>query len=150
MGVDRNTIIGKAYTNIRDEKDATNAITPGDLVERLSDGTVQKHSTAAGPVNPLFAIENAPEGNGLDDDYADGDLVQLWKPQSGEQVYARSDDTTAGAIVIGDFLESDGNGRVRGLTVGQSSAAVDEFANSIFAVALEAAAVDERFLIEII
>jgi hypothetical protein len=147
-----NTIVGKGYVNIRDEKVANAAITPGMLVERMSTDKVKAHATAGGPVNALFAIENENEGEDIDDDYAATDIVKLWRPVPGEQVYAIVDDTTQDDIVIGDFLESAGDGRLRKITT-NTSAGLNEFSNSIVGVALEAvdqAGAGGRILIEIV
>lgn len=146
------TIIGKAYVNIRDEKIAAGTIKPGMLVERTSTDKVQAHSRAAGPVNALFAIEDENQGNDIDDNYVANDLVKLWRPTPGEQVYAIVDDNTQDAIVIGDFLESSGDGRLRKCT-DTTSAGNAEFGNAIVGVALEAVAksgAGGRILIEIV
>lgn len=146
----KNTVVVKTYNNVRDEKVASGAITPGMLVERTSDDKVKAHATAGGPANRLFAVEDAPSGNGLSDTYADANTVLLWHPGPGDQVYAIADDTTGVAIAIGDFVESAGDGRLRELSPVQSSAGVSEFAQNVVGVALEAASNGERFLIEII
>lgn len=146
-----NTIVGKGYVNIRDEKVAAGTITPGMLVERTSADKVQAHSTAGGSVNPLFAIEDENQGNDVDDNYSANAVVKLWRPVPGEQVYAIVDDDTQDDIVIGDFLESAGDGRLRKSTV-QTSAGNEEFPSSIVGVALEAvtqAGAGGRILVEI-
>lgn len=147
-----NTIVGKGYVNIRDEKIAAGTIKPGMLVERTSADKVQAHSRAAGPVNKLFALEDENQGNDIDDNYAANDVVKLWRPVPGEQVYAIVDDNTQDAIVIGDFLESAGDGRLRKCT-DTTSAGNPEFGSAIVGVALEAVAksgAGGRILIEIV
>ena len=143
----KNTIVIKSYVNIRDEKVAQAAITPGHLVERRSDDKVQKHALAGGPCNPLFAIEDAFQGKKITDNYAASDEVFLWKPIPGEQVYAHLSGTDA---VIGDFLESAGDGTLRPLSPVQSSAAIAEYAGNIVAVALEAVSTGNRLVVEIV
>lgn len=144
-----NTIIGKSFVNIRDEKIAAGTITPGMLVERTSADKVQAHSVAGGFAAPLFAIEDENQGKDIDDDYAATALVKLWRPVPGEQVYACVDDETGSDIAIGDAVESDGEGRVRKAT--DNSAQGSTFPVGI---ALEAVGVGPdggtRVLIEIV
>lgn len=146
-----NTIIGKSYVNVRDEKLAAGTITPGMLVKRTSADAVVVHSTAGGAVNPLFAIEDEQQGNDIADNYSSGELVKLWKPTPGDQVYAFGP-TSGNTIAIGDFLESAGNGKLRKADAVLSSAGKDEFPSSFVAVALEACVPGSsvRFLVEII
>lgn len=147
-----NTIVGKGYVHIRDEKVAAGTITPGMLVERTSADKVQAHSKAGGPVNALFALEDENQGNGIDDNYSANAVVKLWRPVPGEQVNALVDDDTQDAIAIGDFLESAGDGRLRKITT-NTSAGDEEFPASIVGVALEAVATSGaggRILIEIV
>ena len=143
----KNTIVIKGYLNIRDELVASAAITPGHLVERLADGKVQKHALAGGPVNPLFAIEDAFQGKKITDNYSTDNDVFLWKPIPGEQVYAHVSGTDA---IIGDFMESAGDGTLRPLNPVQSSAAVPEYAGNIVAIALEAVSTGNRLIVEIV
>lgn len=136
-----NTIVRKGYLNIRDQKVATAvAITPGMLVQRTSTDLVEAHSIAGGPVNPLFALEDAFQGNGIDDNYAVSVPIMLWKPCSGEQVYAILDSLSTASVAIGDFVESVGDGKVRSVGDAQSSAGIAEFAHSFIGVAVEAQA----------
>jgi hypothetical protein len=142
-----NTVIRKSYANIRDEKVAAGTITPGMLVERTSADKVQAHSTAGGSAAPLFALEDAPQGNGLTDDYSANDNVLLWRPVPGEQVQGIADATSGTTIAIGDFLESAGDGSLRVLN--PASAGVTEFPNSLVGVALEAAVAGANFTFEV-
>ncbi len=145
----KNTIIVMSHGRVTDEKIATAvAITPGHLIERTSGDLVQAHAIAGGPVNPWFAIEDAYQGNGITDDYAVSVNIFMWKPRPGDQIYAIAD--SGGAIVIGDFLESAGDGTLRRVGDIPSSAGVLELAGSIIAVALETAAADARFVCELI
>ncbi len=143
-----NTIIAKTYVNIRDEKIANGNITPGMLVKRLSTDRVVVHATAGGAAAPLFAIEDENQGNDIEDVYASGSLVKLWRPVPGEQVQGIASATSGHQIAIGDFLESDGTGRLRKADAVLSSAGKDEFPQSFVGVALEAAAPGERFVFE--
>ncbi|KKM63752.1 hypothetical protein LCGC14_1508320 [marine sediment metagenome] len=139
MARTKRTIVGKGYLNIREQAVSTAvAVTPGALMERVGGAaTVRVHSTEGGIVEKLFALEDAFQGKGINDDYgAAGVPVMLWSPVPGERVYALTDQTSAVSIAIGDFLVSHGDGTLTPLTV--TSAAVTEFPNSIVGVALEA------------
>ena len=59
----------------------------------------------------MFALEDELQGNSIDDAYADGDQVQCWCAQAGEEVYAILADDSA-AVSIGDYLESNGDGNL--------------------------------------
>jgi hypothetical protein len=147
----KNTIVVKDADGHRDEKVAAGTITPGMLVERTSADKVQAHSTAGGPANKLFAIEDENQGNGITDNYSATNTVKLWHPLPGDQVYALLDDASSvTAIVIGDYVESAGDGRFRKFVAG-NSAVVNEQSNSIVGVALEAqSTAGGRFIMEII
>lgn len=134
-----NTIIVKDCGGHRDEKQVAATVTPGMLVERTSADKVQAHSVAGGAVNCLIAIEDENQGNGIDDNYTSTlpDTAKLWHPQKGDQVNMLLDDASAAtALVIGDKVESAGDGRVR--KYAPSSASVNEQSNSIIGVALTA------------
>ena len=60
-----NSIILKRYLHIQEEYAAAAAIIPGMLVELTSAGTVQKHSGAGKSAIPMFAIEDALQGKGI-------------------------------------------------------------------------------------
>ena len=66
------------------------AITPGMLVERGGTYDYQKHSVADGPAARSWALENALAGEGIDDDYASGETVQIGYFDTGDEVYAVS------------------------------------------------------------
>ena len=123
----KRTILIVNHSNSFFEADAASAITPGHLVELDSDGDVLPHSSAAGAAMKQFAIEGALQGNGITDAYAAEDPVRVWTPQPGDEVYALlADGETA---VIGDFLESAGDGTLAvysaGVIVAQATEAVD-------------------------
>lgn len=103
-----NTIKAKRYHDIVNEEEAASAITPGQLVELLADGTVQAHSTAGGNAARRVALENELEGGTVEDDYAAGDQVFVWEVAPGEEVLVAiesADDPSPGTR-----LESAGNG----------------------------------------
>lgn len=96
---------------VRKEGIASEAITPGHLIELGGANDLQKHSTAGGTVMPTFAVENDIVGDGIDVDYASGDQVLYSHFQRGEEVYALLADGESANK--GDFLESNGDGTLR-------------------------------------
>ena len=111
-----NTIwLGGPRTEIGDVP-ASEAITPGMLVERFNSGTTQffkKHSTAAGPVH-LFATEQNMLNLGVDSAYASGDSMEVTSGSPGTTFWGL---IASGAnITAGDKLESAGNGKLRAWT----------------------------------
>lgn len=105
------TIKAKSYLDINNEFAAAAAITPGMLIELTSAGTVQAHSNAGQNAIKMFATEDALQGNSVDDAYAAADLVQCWCPVPGDQVSAILADGEN--VAIGDFLESNGAGKLQ-------------------------------------
>lgn len=129
-----NTVKVKKHSDVVEEYTAYAAITPGNLIEIYStDGYVRKHSTEGGNAIPMFALEDELQGKDIDDDYAAGDKVQCWIPGRGDQVYALLEDGET--IVIGDWLMSNGSGRLQKVDAETLSAAE---AISVIAQALEA------------
>lgn len=99
---------------IRKELPAAAAITPGHLVERDSSNEFAVHSDAAGLHGSAFAVENELEGNTILDDYVAGERVQVNYQVKGNEVMALLSPDLAGTpVVIGDFLESNGDGDLR-------------------------------------
>ncbi len=130
-----NTIKLKKYVDIIEEFKAHETITPGMLLSLNSDNEVQKHASAGMDVNgKMFALEDELQGHGLDDNYAAGDVVQVWCTVPGENVYAILADGEN--VAIGDALESNGAGYLRKHTA--DSAGIVEYPNAIVAIALEA------------
>ncbi len=140
----------KSYLNIDEEKTANAALSPGHLIERMSTDKVRKHSTAGGVVFPMFAVEDAFQGRAIGDAYntTTYDLVQCWIPTRGDQVYATIKSTSE-TIVIGDFVESAGDGTLRKWDIASSSGVV-EGSQIIVGRALEAIAAGAKGVIEII
>jgi hypothetical protein len=133
---------------IYQEGEASTTVKPGMLVELKSTGEYGPHATAKGYAAPLFALENeiyageGPESPDLDDTYADGDLMLMGYFRAGDEVNALLTYGSAVAtIVIGDFLESTGDGTLRKMTAhaqsGTTPFAVTTEGKAI-AVALEA------------
>jgi hypothetical protein len=106
---------------------AGGVITPGDLIKRASDDTVVVHSTARGHCQKMFALENGLYGQTISDAYAACDAVPCFVARRGDIIYARI--KASENIVIGDLLESAGDGTLQELT---TSALSDlEYPNSI-------------------
>jgi hypothetical protein len=104
----RNSVKIKNYSDVFEEFTASEAITPGMLVELTSDGKVKKHASESGNVLPMFALEDELQGKGIDDAYAEEAQVQVWVPGRGDIVNALLEDGQN--IAIGDYLESAGAG----------------------------------------
>lgn len=123
---------------------AATAIKPGFLIEVVATG-VQEHATAAGNAAKTFAVENAALGMNVNGTYAVGDRVQFRSFPVGSRVNAVS----SAAITLGDFVESDGAGKVRTLAV--SAATAETARASVVGKAIEAAAGADAFVtIEIV
>ena len=86
------------------EVEANAALSPGHLVETLSTGKVQKHSTEGGLAERHFATEDALQGRTKDDAYAADDKVM--------SVYALPGDVISRMSVENDQIDV-------GLSVGQ-------------------------------
>jgi len=130
----KNTIKLKKYLDVVNEFTATAvAITPGMLLELTSAELVQAHSSEGGPVLPMFALEDELQGKGITDDYAVSAKIQVWTAVRGEEVYALLADGED--VAVGDFLISDGTGKLKAATADSSAVVVEEFP---IAIALEA------------
>lgn len=115
----KNTIMLKNYVNVFMEFEAGAAtIYPGCLVEVGSNGKILVHNGAGHPALPMFAIEDALQGKGIDDAFASGDKVRVWIPTRGDIVYGILADGQT--VAVGDFVESNGAGYLQ--KVGQASA----------------------------
>jgi hypothetical protein len=133
-----NTIKIKKYSDVIEEYEAYEALSPGMLVEpRPGYETIRKHATEGGNAVPMFALEDELQGKDITDAYAAGDKVQVWIPGRGDVVYAQLEDEQE--VAIGDFLESNGAGYLQKITnVEISSQAADiVYPLQIVGVALE-------------
>lgn len=128
------TIILRGDPRIGEAASATSAaIKPGMLIERTSAGTVRKHSVAGGLAQRLFALEQGYVGAYIDDAYGDAEQVTFGSCKGGDQINAWVP-ANAAALVIGDYVESNGDGTLRkadsavaaqaALTLGTGNAAV--------------------------
>lgn len=130
----KKTIKLKNYSKVVEEMVAVGVITPGMFLEETSAGLVQAHSGAGANLIQMVATEDEMQGKSISDDYAVGYPVQVWIPGRGDQVFAILEDGET--IVIGDFLESAGNGKVQKHV--DDLAAADNKTNQIIGVAIEA------------
>lgn len=105
----KNTIKLKKYSDVIEEFVAGAAITPGMLVALNASGAVIPHNAADGNAIPMFALEDELQGKTIDDVYAAGDPVQVWVAGRGDIVNA----IAGTAITAGDFLVSDGTGKLK-------------------------------------
>jgi hypothetical protein len=127
----------KNYSDVFEEFTANGAIIPGMLVEQTPAAeTVRVHSTASGPAIPMFALEDALQGKGIDDTYTTGTKVQVWIPGRGDQVNALLADEQN--IAIGDRLVSDGAGRLMKHADAKGDSGTYIYYNEIVGWALEA------------
>jgi len=138
------TIKVKNYLHVTVEREASAAITPGMLIELLSTGKVRKHATALGDAMPMFALEDSLQGKGIDSDYAAGDQVQCWIPTRGDEVYALLADEET--IVIGDFLASDGFGKLKKNTAENWGSNDAQVANTVYSMPIVAVALEAKDL----
>lgn len=129
----KQTIKLKKYNDIINEYEAGEAITPGMLISVASDGDVDKHASAGGVCEKMFALEDELQGKTIDDDYDADEPVQCWVATPGEEVYAWL--ANGEDVAIGEILVADGNGKLKAATEDSSGVVVEEFP---IAVALEA------------
>jgi len=93
------------------ERKANAAITPGDLVEIMSTGNLRRHATMGAAAQRAFALEQDLIGRGVDDNYAANEQARYGVFLPGSEVYAWLQINESCAI--GDFLESDGTGKLQ-------------------------------------
>jgi hypothetical protein len=124
------------YSDVIIEKEADAAVTPGMLLELNSDDEVLAHATAGGNVVPImFALEDELQGRGIDTDYTAGDQVQVWIPYRGDIVNALLADDQD--ITRGNFLESNGEGRLQLHVADPGDSTTGTVQNAIVGVATE-------------
>lgn len=144
------TIRVKSYLNVREERPAAAAFFPGHLLAVTSTGAVQKHAVAGGKLVARFAFEDELQGNGIDTAYASASKAQVIIPTPGDQVLAILQDGQN--IVVGDGLESAGDGTLRKLNtghlIGNAEEAID-LSDSSGAESSSATGYDKRILITI-
>lgn len=143
------TIILKGK-GIRKERPAGAAgIRPGDLVAINASGEYIVHAAADLTAIPAFAVENELAGKDITDNYLDVEQVLVEHCHAGMEVYAWIADGET--IVIGDFLDSDGDGSLK--EVDTSAATAEDSRSSLVAMALEAlspSGADGRIRVEVL
>lgn len=96
------------YARKEQEFTANAALNPGHLLEVLSSGKVQKHATAGGVGEKMFAQEDALQGKTKEDAYTAEDKVFVVIPLQGDEINAL---IQAGQnLTIGTKLVSAGDG----------------------------------------
>lgn len=93
------------------ERLAVAAFTPGHLLMNVAAG-FQKHNTAAANAQRIFAMENSADAGDIDRAYVANETARGGYARPGDKVYAWIP-AAAAAIVIGDALESNGDGTLR-------------------------------------
>jgi hypothetical protein len=113
---------------LSNEHVASAAITPGYLVELHSDsGTLKARANASATNQPTLAVAlNQPEQNeGIDDAYAAGDLVKMGFLAPGSVFYGVI--PSGQDIAVGDYLQSNGDGKLKEATAVTATANVARF-----------------------
>lgn len=117
--LDPNTIfLGGEHTQLGDLA-ASEAITPGHLVERFNSAGVirfRKHATAGANTAQLVALNHAMANKGPDDAYAANDLVEVSAARGGAAYWMLI--ASGQNIAAGNRLESAGDGTLRILAAG--------------------------------
>ncbi len=106
-----NTILLKGR-GVRKEGATAAILTPGELVQPNSAGTIAAHSVSGGRAAPSFLVENELLGSEITVDYVSGDNCVYETMSPGHEILALVP-ASAAAIVIGDELESNGDGTLR-------------------------------------
>jgi hypothetical protein len=106
------TILARGCGERYEAQAAAGTIKPGHLLQLNSTGKVAIHAGAALNAPQYFAVENDLIGKTIDDLYATDDVVQYVHAARGAEIYALVA-AAAAAIVIGDYVESAGDGTVR-------------------------------------
>lgn len=116
----RNTILLRGHA--REESGiASEALTPGMLVEYGGSDDFQAHGTQGGPAALMFVREQwEHDGADIDDDITSGDEITVLFVEVGAKVNAVAN----GTIQKGDFLASDGNGALQVAESGDAILAV--------------------------
>ena len=136
-------IVVGAEQAIRKEGIAAGVITPGHLIQGPA-GDLIVHAAAGETAQKAFALENEVVGGDISTDYADNDTVLYAVMPPGSIVYAIAD---GAGVTAEDFVESSGDGTM--LVVAAHAATTDAERNSVIGKALDTAAADARFRLEI-
>lgn len=121
-GRPRRIHLTKGVESRYEEGRAGAVITPGMLIALNSSGVYVPHATADSIAERNFAIEDALQGNTIDDNYASGDLVRFIIAGRGDVVLAILE---AGQNVTdGALLASDGTGGLQAAAADSDAVAV--------------------------
>lgn len=126
--LDPNTILLHGMRNVVNDYLASEAITPGHLVElAASSGVLKWRKNASATNQPTLAVAlNQEEMNkGVDDAYASGDLVEAHFLKPGDVWWALV--PSGEDIAIGDLLQSNGDGTLKEATAATATANVARF-----------------------
>lgn len=136
MSQTKRRIENKGFTQLEQADAGAAGIYPGMLLEVNSDGDVVAHASEAGYAERLFALEDALQGNTVDDVYTSGEVVQVLMPVQGTTVNA----LCAGGYTyaIGTELVSDGLGKLMPIT----ELASPDTAEDVVAICQEAAVLE--------
>lgn len=107
-------LVGKEFS-IMKEGIVGGTLTPGMLVALNSAGKWVAHPTEGGDGLRAFVVEADYNGKGIDDNFAANDWAQVWLVPAGAEVNTLVA-AGAGAIAVGDWLESAGDGTVQKAT----------------------------------
>ena len=128
---------------IRKEGIAAGVITPGHLIQGPATDLVV-HANAGEVTQISFAVENEVVGGDISAEYADNDTVLYAVCPPGAVVYAIADGS---GVTAEDFVESSGDGTM--LVLAAHAATDDTERNSLVGKALDTAAADLRFRLEV-
>ena len=155
MGAEKAVIVKGGDDAIREEKKAGGVITPGQLLEVNSSDSVIRHNSAGQNQYALFALQDFSQGKDIDDNYASGEQVQCIWARPGMIINCLL--ANGQTVVIGGFVESDGNGDMQAHTPDASNVTI--YSNQIVGIAREALDMSDssgadpssrRFLVQII
>jgi hypothetical protein len=103
-------------------------VTPGMLVETFDDSGEQKwrkNSSATDVVEVAVALNASYYNKGVDDAYAAGDLLDVWKPGVGDVFWGIL--PSGQDIAAGEYLQSNGDGKLKVATSSAASTNVAQF-----------------------
>ena len=108
------------------------AVTPGHLLEFNANDRLQRHASSGGAAARMFAVESGFIGNDTRTAYVSGDRVPYADCAPGVIVWAHL--ASGQNVARGDFLQSDGAGRLTAQTgTNVRVANADEDANATVA-----------------
>lgn len=116
-----NKTLLKGDWNDYEEAVASGVCKGGHLLILDSDGKVKKCNVANGGLELLIAVEDSLQGKLVTDEYAIGDVVRHYVAKRGNIFQVRLP-AAADAIVIGDKLNSNGDGTFKKVASGDPMA----------------------------